>query len=89
MMAIHQIYIQGRNINSFYNKMNHKTFFKLFFYTIFSVIDLFIKQTGDVISSKNNQASENQVKDVLYTHKNQQPDDVIASKYNQASDNQV
>ena len=46
--------------------MNHKTFWKLFFDTIFSVIDLFIEhanknqQPDDVISSKNtqDQASE-------------------------------
>ena len=78
MMAICQIYIQGENINSFYNEMNHKTFQKLFFDTISCVIYLFIEnpnknqQQHDVISSKYNQASENQGKDaVKNTTKNQ------------------
>ena len=45
MTAIYQMYIQRTNINSFYNKINHKTFRKLFFDTY-----LFIKQPDDVIS---------------------------------------
>ena len=43
MMAIYQVYIQGEYINNFCNKINHKTFQKLFFDKIFSVIDLFIE----------------------------------------------
>ena len=86
MMVIYQIYIQGKNIKSFYSKMNHKTFRKLFFNSIYSVIILFIKQAEDVILSKNTQdtqASENQGKDKPeHIHKNQQQDDVISSKYN-------
>ena len=72
--------------------MNHKTFRKLFFNSIYSVIILFIKQAEDVILSKNTQdtqASENQGKDKPeHIHKNQQQDDVISSKNNQASENQ-
>ena len=34
MMAIYQKCIQGRNINSLYNELNHKIFRKLFFDTI-------------------------------------------------------
>ena len=64
-MVIYQIYKEGKNINSFYNKKNHKTFRKLFFDTIFSIIDLFIKQPDDVIYQKNNQESENQDKNRL------------------------
>ena len=61
-----------KNIESFCNEMNHKTFFKLFLDTIFHVIDLSInysnknQQPDDVISSKNNQESEKQGKDALY-----------------------
>ena len=70
MMAIYQIYIQGKNINGFYNKMNHTTFQKLFFDTINSVINLIDKQPDDVISSKDDQASEYQGETKLeYIHK--------------------
>ena len=62
MMAIYQIYIQGKSINRFYNKMNHKTFRKLFFDTICIVLNLFIKQPDDL---EDNQESENNGKDKL------------------------
>ena len=51
--------------------MSRTTFQRLFFGTLFGVIDLFIEysnkkqQPEDVISSKNNQASENQGWDAL------------------------
>ena len=40
--------------------MNYNKFRKLFFDTIFKVTNLIIKQPDDVISSKNDQASEYQ-----------------------------
>ena len=58
MMSIYQIYIPGKSIYSFYNKMNHTTFRKLFFDTTYSVINLIHKQPDDEISSKDDQASE-------------------------------
>ena len=71
MMAIYQIYIQGENINSFYNEMNHITFRKLFFDTIYSVLNLIHKQPDDMISSKDDQASKYQGKNKLeHVHKN-------------------
>ena len=65
MWHIYQINKQEEIINSFYNELNHKTFRKLFFDTIYSVINLFIKQPDDAISSKNIQAFEYQSKDKL------------------------
>ena len=89
MMAIYQIYIQGKNINSFYNEMNHTTFRKLFFDTIYSVINLIHKEPDDVISSKHDKKSEYQGKNTLeHIQKKQQPDDVISSKNNQVFENQ-
>jgi len=43
MMAIYQIYIQGKHIKSFYNERNHKTFRKLLFNTLYGVIELLNK----------------------------------------------
>ena len=89
MMAIHQTYIQGKSFNNFYNKVNLKTFRKPFFDTIYSDINLINKQPDDVISSKNDQASEYQGKyKVEHIHKNKQPSDVISSKSNQVFENQ-
>ena len=87
MMAIYQIYIQGRNINSLYNEMNHKTFRKLFFDTIYSTINLFIQQPDNVSSSKKKQASEyqdgNKVKDI------RKPDDILSSKNIQVDKDEI
>ena len=41
MMAIYQIYIQGKHIDKLYDETNHKVFWRLFFNTLFSVIMLF------------------------------------------------
>ena len=52
MMAIYQIYIQGKHVKSFYNERNHTSFRKLLFNTIYSVIELLYKHLEEKKSDK-------------------------------------
>ena len=56
MMAIYQIYIEGKHIKSFYNETNHTHFRELIFHTLYSVIDLIHQKIAEKV--QNNKAKK-------------------------------
>ena len=62
MMAIYQIYIQGKHVKSFYNERNHTSFRKLLFNTIYSVIELLYKHLEEKKSNKPDSITSEDIK---------------------------